>query len=355
MPSAEEDGNASPAPVLRRIENAMLDVLERGYVEVDGGARRVDLTSPALRNAVHVLAVAHDLLSEGRTATLREVYYRGRKRARDAEEGYANEADAARAVELAARVCGVDRAALGLFAASKGWFCGALEWRASRAEPWRSPRRPPPRAARFDAVAVPEDLDEWEARPLQNEPHLRARFVLVVEKYTVFYRIVNSEFLSRVPCVVVTGRGFPDLATRKLLRRVVDGLGRGTDAAVPVLGVCDFNPHGLMLMSAYACGSDASRESDAYACRTLRVVGLLADDVDRMALERRDVETFSAADRAAVASLVASPRVRAWDPRIADEARRMAERGFKVDLDTLARFGADFLVREWLPRTVVRA
>jgi len=198
----------------------------------------------------------------------------------------------------------------------------------------------------YFSTPVPAALEEWEARPVGDGS--AARCVLVVEKYTVFHRIVTSEFVRRVACVVVTGRGFPDFATRHLLARVVAALG----PHVPVLGVCDFNPHGLLLMSAYACGSAASHETDAYACPALRVVGLLAADVDRLALEPRDVEAFSASDDAAVAALLASERVRAWDAGVPAQASLMAQRGFKMDLDALAKFGAGFLADVWLPRVV---
>ena len=54
----------------------------------------------------------------------------------------------------------------------------------------------------------------------QAAMHIRAqRCVLVVEKESVFRRLVDDGFTSRLPCVLLTACGFPDYASRAALRR----------------------------------------------------------------------------------------------------------------------------------------
>ena len=65
-----------------------------------------------------------------------------------------------------------------------------------------------------------------------------ARFVLVVEKDTVFRRLADDGFTRRVPCVLVTASGFPDLCSRAIVQRLVQVL------KVPAFAVTDFNPSG---------------------------------------------------------------------------------------------------------------
>ena len=55
----------------------------------------------------------------------------------------------------------------------------------------------------------------------------------------IFNRLCNDRFWQIIPCVLVTGKGFPDLATRAFVRKLSDLL------KLPVLGLADWNPFGL--------------------------------------------------------------------------------------------------------------
>lgn len=78
-----------------------------------------------------------------------------------------------------------------------------------------------------------------------------ARFALVVEKDTVFERIVDvfSELRAALgqDFLLITGRGYPDLATRAL----VNFLHR---VEFPVLGLADGDAHGMAILYNYSYG-----------------------------------------------------------------------------------------------------
>lgn len=82
---------------------------------------------------------------------------------------------------------------------------------------------------------------------------VRPRCVVVVEKEAVFGRLVAAGLASRVPSVLVTGRGYPDHATRAF----AGALCRAFD--VPAFGLCDCDPDGLRILLCYARGSGGSR------------------------------------------------------------------------------------------------
>lgn len=82
---------------------------------------------------------------------------------------------------------------------------------------------------------------------------VRPRCVVVVEKEAVFGRLVAAGLASRVPSVLVTGRGYPDHATRAFAA----GLRRAFD--VPAFGLCDCDPDGLRILLCYARGSSATK------------------------------------------------------------------------------------------------
>lgn len=102
-----------------------------------------------------------------------------------------------------------------------------------------------------------------------------AQCVLVVEKDSVFRRLVDDGFVDRLPCVLITGCGFPDLATRCLVARVVDALN------IRCHCLTDYNPHGLALMLAYQQGTANLSLERGCCCPSIRWLGLRAAHVRR--------------------------------------------------------------------------
>lgn len=43
---------------------------------------------------------------------------------------------------------------------------------------------------------------------------IEPKFFLVVEKYTVFMKLVDAKFYVDIPCSIITGKGQPDCASR---------------------------------------------------------------------------------------------------------------------------------------------
>ena len=105
---------------------------------------------------------------------------------------------------------------------------------------------------------------------------LSARCILVVEKETVFSRLVESKIFLSLPCVIITGKGYPDLATKCFLRHLHDAC-----PSLPVLGLVDCNPDGLAILSTYKFGPNkgcASYESQTYDCMHLGWLGVLPSE-----------------------------------------------------------------------------
>lgn len=76
---------------------------------------------------------------------------------------------------------------------------------------------------------------DWVSAP----PAVRAsgaRFILVVEKDAIFARLAEDRIWDSTPCVLVTGCGVPDVATRALVRLLHNSLN------IPVYGLFDCNP-----------------------------------------------------------------------------------------------------------------
>jgi meiotic recombination protein SPO11 len=71
----------------------------------------------------------------------------------------------------------------------------------------------------------------------------------VTEKDSVFNRLAADRIHYNIPCILVTGRGMPDVATRFFVHYL------HTHLDIPVLGLFDYNPHGVAIMMNYMQGS----------------------------------------------------------------------------------------------------
>lgn len=116
------------------------------------------------------------------------------------------------------------REALGVIASPRGLMTGSVSLQLPGSE----------QLLPLDSVVFPIPGDPEECGELIFARSL-ARCVLVVEKESVFRRLVDDGFTRRLPCLLLTACGFPDYASRAALRRATDKL------QLPVLRLCSKN------------------------------------------------------------------------------------------------------------------
>ncbi|XP_035543141.1 meiotic recombination protein SPO11-1 isoform X2 [Juglans regia] len=80
-----------------------------------------------------------------------------------------------------------------------------------------------------------------------------ARFILIVEKESVFQRLANDQFCNANRCIVITGRGYPDIPTRRFLRLLIEKL------CLPAYCLVDCDPYGFDILTTYRFGSLVSK------------------------------------------------------------------------------------------------
>jgi len=98
------------------------------------------------------------------------------------------------------------------------------------------------------------------------------KWIIVIEKEASFRSIAASSFWDKVSTegVLITGKGYPDIATRALLRYICTPSPQNGFASPPCYALVDFDPDGLAIMSVYKHGSAALAHESA----ELRVPGL---------------------------------------------------------------------------------
>ena len=157
-----------------------------------------------------VMAAIHANLVAGKKLAQRELWYRLKPLGLFESPALLYE----RILEVCAIVsawCGAacPRESLGVVASARGSMTGTLTL--------NQPEGP----RQLDGVvfAIPGDPAECLALRFTES---RARYIVVVEKDTVFSRLVEDGFLRHVPCLLITACGFPSLAARALVQHAVE-------------------------------------------------------------------------------------------------------------------------------------
>ncbi|KAJ0605278.1 putative DNA topoisomerase (ATP-hydrolyzing) [Helianthus annuus] len=58
--------------------------------------------------------------------------------------------------------------------------------------------------------AISGDLNLLEKLTMKTD----ARYIFVIEKHAIFQRLAEDRVFNQIPCILITAKGYPDLATR---------------------------------------------------------------------------------------------------------------------------------------------
>lgn len=154
-----------------------------------------------------------------------------------------------------------------------------------------------------------------------------AQFVLLVEKECTYRRLVNEKFHLNNNCLLVTGKGYPDLATRFFLQRLYQFTG------LNVLVLVDMDPYGIEILMTYAVGSiSQSYNPEQPHIPSVKWIGIHPSDLFlvphncSMALTVKDVQKAK--------ELMASSQVANW-PDWREEISVLLSQGQKVEIENL--------------------
>lgn len=176
-----------------------------------------------------------------------------------------------------------------------------------------------------------------------------AKCIVTIEKEGVYNRLSEDRFFERYPCILVTGKGFPDLASRAMVHRMEQELD------LPVYGLADCNPFGVGVLHTYERGSArlGVDGGDRYSVG-LRWIGLkpsnLQDELEGQ-LPRDVYQRLTEVDERRLEKLCSETHPfhnnhRDGEERL-DELELMQANGYKVELEAMHWLGMDY-ISNWL-------
>ncbi|KFV86015.1 Meiotic recombination protein SPO11, partial [Struthio camelus australis] len=171
-----------------------------------------------------------------------------------------------------------------------------------------------------------------------------AKFMLIVEKDATFQRLLDDDFCNKLtPCIMITGRGVPDLNTRLLVRKLWDTF------QIPIFTLMDADPHGIEIMCIYKYGSvSMSFEAHHLTVPSIKWLGLLPSDLERLNICKDVLIPFTKQDQNKLASIQKRPYV-ACQPMWKRELEIMAASQMKAEIQVLTSLSSDYLSRVYLP------
>jgi len=171
-----------------------------------------------------------------------------------------------------------------------------------------------------------------------------AKFVLHVEKDTVWGRFNEDRFWEKHNCILTEGSGQPPRGMRRLLRRLNEELN------LPIYCLLDCDPWGHYIYSVIKQGSiSLAFESERLAIPDAKFIGVRSKDYDECDLSDDVQIALSDTDKKRANEIMAYPwfkENRAWQKEI----QRMMSNGFKMEVESLITKDISYVTEEYVPQ-----
>ncbi|TXG59102.1 hypothetical protein EZV62_016931 [Acer yangbiense] len=170
-----------------------------------------------------------------------------------------------------------------------------------------------------------------------------ALFILLVEKDAAYIRLAEDRFYNRFPCIIVTAKGQPDVATRLFLRKMK------IELKLPVLALVDSDPYGLKILSVYGCGSkNMSYDSSNLTTPDIKWLGIRPSDLDKYKIPEQCRLPMTEQDIKTGKDLLEEDFVKK-NPGWVEELNLMVKTKQKAEIQALSTFGFQYLSEVYLP------
>ncbi|MDN7023954.1 DNA topoisomerase IV subunit A [Methanoculleus sp. FWC-SCC1] len=299
------------------------------------GERESTRAATSEKSAVHLLKMAYVIgflkqqLAEGRSSTLRELYYisEGWKRAKFGAQDESN-----RLIEDLEILTDLQREAFHLRPEEDGAaIFGPLKLRESTQRGVRE-------------IHCQEDVGE-AGYPIPNNVDTLdfidhdAKFVIAIETGGMYARLMENGFDEEYGAILVNLKGQPARSTRRVLRRLNETMD------LPVVVFTDGDPWSYRIYASVAYGSIKSAHmSERLATPQAQFVGVQPSDITDYNLPS---DKLTEQDVAALKSELTDPRFATdyWREQI----NLQLEMKLKSEQQAFASRGLDFVTKEYLP------
>ena len=281
-----------------------------------------------------VASKCKELIDAGKSASIRQIYYMSKHTIKGTtEKTFDDQAESDPVLEDLEVASDSLREELHVFADSKGALIGDLQFVDSG-----------------DLIDASRLGSGGYAIPSIVEPEVikfkkcKAKFVLHVEKGTIWRRFVEDKFWQTHNCLLMHGGGQPPRGVRRLLFRLHHEL------RLPIYVLLDNDPWGYYVYSVIKQGSiNLAFESRRMAIPNAKFIGVSSFDYERCGLTDDVKIELDKNDIKRAKQILAYPWFRGKKPW-EKELKKMIRNGFKMEVEAMINKSLSYLTEEYLPR-----
>lgn len=319
------DGFQYALPSRGATDQVYLDALDR--IVLKNKTSKVNFSSVSSVRKVTILTrvmqLVHGVLSRGIHVTKRDLFYTDVKLFKDQKDSDA-------VLDDISCMLGCTRNSLHVVASEKGVVVGRLQYKEDGDE--------------IDCTrmgvggkAIPSNIDKV------TDMRTDAKFVLLVEKDAAFMRLAEDRFYNKYPCIIITAKGQPDVATRLFLSKVK------RDLKIPVLALVDADPYGLKIISVYMQGSkNMAFDSGNLTTPDIKWLGVRPSDLDKFKIPEQCRLEMTAKDIETGHHMLNEDFIKS-NPEWVKEINIMLETKTKAEIQALSSYGFQYLSEVYLP------
>ncbi|CAJ1940284.1 unnamed protein product [Cylindrotheca closterium] len=273
---------------------------------------------------LRAMQLIHAVLDKRIHITKRDLFYTDVKL-------FVDQAESDGVLDDVATMIGCTRSNLNVVASDKGLVVGRIQFEED-GDPIDCTRMG------VGGKAIPPYIDKIEN--IRSD----AEFVLLVEKEAAYMRMAEDRFYHKYPCIVITAKGQPDVATRMFLARIYNEL------QIPVLALVDSDPYGLKILSVYMSGSkNMSYDSASLTTPDIKWLGLRPSDLNKYDLPEQCRLDMTENDIKTGQELMKEEFIQK-NPEWMKELEIMVKTKKKAEIQALSSFGFQYVTEEYLPR-----
>ncbi|XP_049822559.1 meiotic recombination protein SPO11 [Aethina tumida] len=153
-----------------------------------------------------------------------------------------------------------------------------------------------------------------------------AYFILVVEKESVFHKLIEEDFPNTlaIPFVLITGKGYPNYNTQLFLKKLY------TVMSVPVFILVDPDPYGIHIMFTYRFGCRTSAHISEYLTITnAKWLGVFPSEISKMSMS---AEELNKKDKNLIQDLLKYPHLSEY-PKMREELQILLDHNYKAEIE----------------------
>jgi DNA topoisomerase-6 subunit A len=273
------------------------------------------------------------LIRQGKNTSIRGLYYMLKKTIDGTKENtFEEQGESDTVIEDLEVITGAMREELHLYAEPKGALAGPIVFIDGENEL---------DAARMGAAGypIPSIVEPDRVRIKKCE----AKFILHVEKGTVWQRFNEDKFWKKHNCIVSHGGGQPSRGVRRMLHRL------HYEHKLPVFCLLDNDPWGYYIYSVIKQGSiNLAFESMRMAIPDAKFIGLRSIDFERCQLKDNVTIKLDEKDRTRAKQIASYPWFADKKPWQA-EIKKMIDNGFKLEVEALISRDISYVTEQYVP------